>query len=425
MRDVADMPRAQVTSPSYRTYRPETIERPSLRQFVVLSVLGHILMIVLLGDDTGVRRDGQSWGSRTTFLASMDPRPPPPSPSPLATLQNLSRPPKIGAATTSPAPVALSAISEASQSPVPDAPTIIAPLAVIAVEVERPRSQFVVPKQDVELSTLVVAPQVPVIAAGPKPDEPLQALIGVVAIPVKPVDLPPPVDAPVVAPTRPQIIAPATPVLQSAIDHKAIILPSPALPALSNLSDVVSRKPEPLPFVVAEKQPLVPVEVKPAAHQNLPIPTATPPTPVAQSATEIQRESSAAPSVVDPRLVSDAIVGKRNESGQAATQAAERRSSSLLPVVPVLPVAPPAAVGQKLDLDNLRSRARQLAAEGAESRRMLPFPTVAKEIPKRDIEKIFDKALKRPDCKDEYANMGLAAIAPLVRDAIKGDGCKW
>lgn len=41
------------------------------------------------------------------------------------------------------------------------------------------------------------------------------------------------------------------------------------------------------------------------------------------------------------------------------------------------------------------------------------------------MEKIFDKALKRPDCKEEYTALGLAAIVPLLRDAVKGDGCKW
>jgi hypothetical protein len=55
----------------------------------------------------------------------------------------------------------------------------------------------------------------------------------------------------------------------------------------------------------------------------------------------------------------------------------------------------------------------------------MPFPTVAKETPKKDIEKIFDKALKRPDCNDTYADLGLAAVVPLARDAVKDGGCKW
>jgi len=76
-------------------------------------------------------------------------------------------------------------------------------------------------------------------------------------------------------------------------------------------------------------------------------------------------------------------------------------------------------------LDKLRQRARDIESVDRGSRLLNPFPTIAKPADKRDIEKIFDKALKRPDCKDEYANMGLAAVVPLVRDAIKGNGCKW
>ena len=41
------------------------------------------------------------------------------------------------------------------------------------------------------------------------------------------------------------------------------------------------------------------------------------------------------------------------------------------------------------------------------------------------MEKIFDKALKRPDCNEAYSDLGLAAVIPLVRDAVKDGGCKW
>jgi hypothetical protein len=66
-----------------------------------------------------------------------------------------------------------------------------------------------------------------------------------------------------------------------------------------------------------------------------------------------------------------------------------------------------------------------VAKEGGGSRALLPFPTVAKEAQKKDMEKIFDKALKRPDCKEAYADLGLLAVVPLLRDAAKDGGCKW
>ena len=66
-----------------------------------------------------------------------------------------------------------------------------------------------------------------------------------------------------------------------------------------------------------------------------------------------------------------------------------------------------------------------MSRDGAGARALLPFPALPKEASKRDIEKAFDKALKRPDCNEAYRDMGLAAVIPLVRDALRDDGCRW
>ncbi len=79
----------------------------------------------------------------------------------------------------------------------------------------------------------------------------------------------------------------------------------------------------------------------------------------------------------------------------------------------------------KLDLDQLRRQARDVARDGADSRALLPLPMMAKEAQKQDMEKLFDKALKRPDCKEVYSDLGLLVVVPLLRDAAKGSGCKW
>lgn len=384
-----------------------------MRQFVVLSVLGHILIVVLLGDASGVRRDGRSWGHQATFLASLDPRPTPL----ISTPQKVPRLPS----TATPAPAAPAPTAEPHQPSAADASTAIAPLAVIAVEVERPRGQFVVPQQNIELSAPVLPPPIPVISAIPKPEGTLlpRSVVATTPIPT------------VVAPIRPPTASSATPVLQSTLDHQAVILPNPTiltLPVLLAPPEIVSAVPQPTPLVMLEKNPLNPVEVNLSTSQNMPISPTTPPSEVARTITESQREIKTIPSVNDRRPSGEAVAGKQNESGGAPMQTNDRRMPSLLPVVPVVPtvpVTPQAVTGPKLDLDSLRGRARQLTADGEASRRALPFPTVAKDTPKRDIEKIFDKALKRPDCKEEYANMGLAAVVPLVRDAVKGDGCKW
>jgi hypothetical protein len=49
----------------------------------------------------------------------------------------------------------------------------------------------------------------------------------------------------------------------------------------------------------------------------------------------------------------------------------------------------------------------------------------AKAAQKKDMEKILDKALKRPDCKEVYSDLGMLVVVPLLRDAAKGSGCKW
>ncbi|MFN5029934.1 MAG: hypothetical protein ACK5D9_12465 [Burkholderiales bacterium] len=64
-------------------------------------------------------------------------------------------------------------------------------------------------------------------------------------------------------------------------------------------------------------------------------------------------------------------------------------------------------------------------ATGAGSRALLPFPMMAKAAQKKDMEKILDKALKRPDCKEVYSDLGMLVVVPLLRDAAKGSGCKW
>jgi hypothetical protein len=93
---------------------------------------------------------------------------------------------------------------------------------------------------------------------------------------------------------------------------------------------------------------------------------------------------------------------------------------------PTLP--PPSAGSRTLDLDALRRQARDLSRDGAGNAgrsALLPFPALPKEASKREIEKAFDKALKRPDCNEAYRDMGLAAVIPLVRDALRDDGCRW
>jgi hypothetical protein len=78
----------------------------------------------------------------------------------------------------------------------------------------------------------------------------------------------------------------------------------------------------------------------------------------------------------------------------------------------------------RIDLEAARRRAREIASEGSGPRRLLPFPMPPKEERKSKEAIAIEKALK-PDCRTAYAELGLAAIVPLLGSAIGEGGCKW
>jgi hypothetical protein len=90
-----------------------------------------------------------------------------------------------------------------------------------------------------------------------------------------------------------------------------------------------------------------------------------------------------------------------------------------------VPSLPPPGGAPRIDLDAVRQRARELAREGSGPRTLLPFNVKPKEETRTKEQQAFDKALKRPDCRDAYAGMGLAAVVPLLWDSVSEKGCKW
>jgi hypothetical protein len=78
----------------------------------------------------------------------------------------------------------------------------------------------------------------------------------------------------------------------------------------------------------------------------------------------------------------------------------------------------------RIDLDSARQRAREIASEGRNTMFALPGPPKP-ELKSRE-QQIFDKALKEPDCRNAYADMGLLAIAPLLWSSVAPERkCKW
>jgi hypothetical protein len=171
--------------------------------------------------------------------------------------------------------------------------------------------------------------------------------------------------------------------------------------------------------VVPAAAPAAAATAAPAASQAAPSATTATTTPTPSSAATPAPTSTLRPgesNITSPREGPAAPPGASTQPGAASSGAS---------TPPTLGPAPATPAGPKIDLDAVRSRAREIASEGSGPRTLFAFPTVPKEAPKKSIEKIFDKALQRPDCKDAYADMGLAAVVPLIRDTIKNDKCKW
>lgn len=344
------------------------------------------------------------------------------------------------------APIAIEAIPLlATPSPVTPtafsvAPVTIAPLANVDKAPQAKLAEIApLPAPVVRPNEAGFAVYVPPIAVLPKPDR-SNAAAPPVAVPTLPplvrraaestleTYAPPPVVRPLpeLAPVaeRPQVAAPS--VTPAAISPQAVSIPTPdvPLPPAVPAAPIVPRYAAP---------PIDPIRVAPSTNA----PERFQPPPVERVPAQAVTGASSAPTATpDPMPSASRATGTTGTAAPSSTSSsttdAARRSDAPAAGPSALfnlPVAPPPVAAPRLDLDQLRRQAREAARDGPKDgsgpRTMLPFPTVSKEASKRDMEKIFDKALKRPDCKEAYADLGLAAVLPLVRDTLKNDGCKW
>jgi hypothetical protein len=449
-----------------------------MAQCVVLSVLIHALVVVLFGNASGVGRQSNQWGS--SFLARLDPanlRSPGASTRESrrtsrqsnqssaddkasdANAESVTRETALDGASEPLLAAATETITPAASS-VPAAPPTPTPLPMVPMP---PMSSLErLPELNSSLAattgSFAVAPLVlePLVAPQPSvtpsfpvitPLPPATGSTSGFAIYVPPIveraAAVPSTAKPLQAPTLPSLAAPTVD-REFAQYVPPALVPRPvvSLPVESISRSVAADAPAVAPTPTYKIEPIEPLELKPTARALAPYvaPTAaasqtlTPPAAPTAAASptltpQVTHASATSTTGVDARTDADAKTSspRANEirDAQAATAPVPSSAMSTLFSGPPLPppVAPPAP--PRLDLDALRRQAREVSREGSGPRTLLPFPTVAKVPPKRDIEKIFDKALARPDCKDAYADLGLAAVVPLVRDAVKDGGCKW
>ncbi len=216
---------------------------------------------------------------------------------------------------------------------------------------------------------------------------------------VKPVEpAPPPVErVPVETPVPPR----TPPIERAPVEVQALPVP----PARS----VAPSKAEPPP-ATAEKAPVPEVAPRPrdTAIERAPAVRPTPSESPAKLERDLPAKQSPAPTLRSPPVGSpappaDSLFKRRDEP-----------SSTYDPTA-----APP-----RLDPEELRRRAGEMAREGTGRRAVLPFPMPP--IPERKTkEQIAIEKARKPDCRTAYQGLGLAAIVPLIANEFGEGSCRW
>lgn len=392
------------------------VERPTLDQYLLLSLMLHVLAIVLFGDTSGAsaRKGEKLWGALTVTVQSLLPD----RNAQLKTDADISFLQRSAAAMRS-APAASQTITAARATaalapaePIAPAEETNAALQLpsvempplISTEVDKPVTEFVVPKASLDrvpnLSTLT--PLSPPIAPFPPETSPVIAI-------------PEPVKS---SKTERGVVKPA--VAESEPNPREV-LPAPA-PAIT-AAPVDTMKPEPVPAQAiappAELKPREPPAVVPIA-----------PTPVAPVASR-PAEAPQTPQIERAFATPDAAPAKTKAapspaatSGPPGMPNVASEPASLRDNI-IAPSINPPALGKApgIDLDAVRRRAREIGVGGP--RTIFPFPVAPPPTPKTKVQEAFDKALKKNDCRNAYADLGLAAVVPLVLSSVREDGCKW
>jgi len=88
--------------------------------------------------------------------------------------------------------------------------------------------------------------------------------------------------------------------------------------------------------------------------------------------------------------------------------------------------APAADAPPAVTVESMKKRAREIAAEGSGSRGVLNLIPPPPPVVKRDkLAEDIAKAAK-PDCRTAYAGLGLLAVVPLVASSVGNNGgCNW
>ena len=353
--------RREIALPPRWVTPPRVIEKTPLAQFVILSMLLHLVFILVFGAPTGGSRDGRAmWGAFRVALQS-------PAREPVPALP-------VEEKLVAPAPVVLARRPRDDGVPVtPIEPGVAKEIERTAVPESRPEpfafppllDRIVTPERSLEMAPPLQLPKPSEAAPAPPPPE-------VRAPPVEAATPPPPVEIPA--------------------------LPAPRIETLA------PPRIEPVPK---------PVETAPP--QEIPVSPKPPPT--------IERVEPRFPPTTRPEPVEAPAKIEREIPRSAPSALGEGRGEGLIPrrTEPSREYDPTAP---SIDLDAVRSRAGEIAREGIGRRGLLAFPMPALPERKTKMETAIENA-RKPDCRTAYQNLGLAAIVPLIANEFGEGKCRW
>lgn len=421
--------------PAHRAAR-RADDRPSLAQFVVLSLLLHAFFILLFGSPSGGSADGRAaWGRLDVTIRGplLDAgvgretvaRPAPPLPGTellekrerrREAAKKAAEPPPVQpdleapkiAEVPVPAPIAPAAPATPATADLMTAPRIdpvkadVPMIAVPAIE-WAPR----------KAEEPAMAPPVEIAKPRPLPVIPTTTLEATGASAVAP-SLAPPVE--IKAPPRPVPVIPAPALRESGVPALAPAFVPPV---------EIAAPPAPAPLPTISAPSLQPVQVPAAA------PVMAPPVELAPIRPYDPPAPAPAPAIAQPPAGSPAAPDAARPAERVAPREAVRDGGGASRDSPIFnnlrrppSTAPLPGAEPRIDLEAAKARAREIAREGTGNRALLPFPMPP--APERKTkEQIAIENARKPECKDAYKGLGLLAVVPLIANEFGEGNCRW
>ena len=382
-------PQRRLARPASRSF---AIDQPTLLQFVLLSMLLHVLLIVLFGNPAGGTRGGEQWwGPLDVTLRRLSPEPGSgfrlapgaETSTPGVSLHRLERVPEPviapepsqEAAPAQPAPA--QALPRLYRPAPEEVNTPLTPPTVAPAEIERIApariERELAPPLELPPRAVPMAPAAPIERLAPRQIERELA---------PPVELPP----------RAVPTAPAAPIERVA----------PARIEREFAPPVETPAPRREPAAAAPQLPRAAPAAEPRSPPGEIISPVERAAPVAPALPQPQRAAPVPPSRLGTPDADEEIFQPRRDVGARPSEA------------------------PRIDLDAARKKAaREIVREGSGSRGVFTIPSPPRPEKKSKEAMAMEKAIK-PDCRTAYANMGLLAVPVLVASAIAADGsCRW